>query len=263
MEIQRLNMDSSWAFHWQGLSAIVDPWLVDSEIDGFKWLNEQWHIKDPVQIDQLPATDFLLISQSYSDHCHFQTLDLLPQNAPIIATPKAYKKLQKKYPSRKIDLIPNFTEAPLEIGGLRFWHFHPGKKMDPVYFGVFMVDDNDQGIFYTPHGFELNQAQKTFLRGININLLITTFTDFELPGIMGGRVNPGMDNVRHLLADLQPQFVLNTHDEPKKMKGLVSRLGKVKYPNWEAVQSELGPQFIATPDYQTIKIPTPQENQPS
>jgi L-ascorbate metabolism protein UlaG (beta-lactamase superfamily) len=128
MEIQRLNMDSSWAFRWQGLSAIVDPWLVNSEIDGFKWLNEQWHIKDPVAIEALPAADFLLISQSYADHCHFQTLDRLASDCPILATPKACKKLQKKYPERKIDLIPNFDEAPFEKGGSAFGISIPAKK---------------------------------------------------------------------------------------------------------------------------------------
>jgi hypothetical protein len=135
--------------------------------------------------------------------------------------------------------------------------------MDPVYFGVLIADANDNGIFYTPHGFELKSAQKLFLQRFNLKLLLTTFTDFELPGIMGGRVNPGMENVRHLLTTLQPTFVLNTHDEPKKMKGLVNKLSKVQYPNWEAVQSELGPQFIATPDYRPIKIPATHENQPS
>ena len=36
--------------------------------------NEQWHIKEPVKISDLPEFQFLLISQNYEDHCHIETL---------------------------------------------------------------------------------------------------------------------------------------------------------------------------------------------
>ena len=44
LSIKRLNLDSSWHIEYGKNSFVVDPWLIGSEIDGFKWLNEQWHI---------------------------------------------------------------------------------------------------------------------------------------------------------------------------------------------------------------------------
>ena len=46
---------------------------------------------------------------------------------------------------------------------------------------------------------------------------------------MGGDVNPGMDNVYELYDQLSPRNTINTHDEEKKAKGLVSALAKIEY----------------------------------
>ena len=74
LSVKRLNLDSSWSINFNSVNFIVDPWLVGSEIDGFKWLNEAWHIKDPVKIEDLPEFKFLMISQNYEDHCHIATV---------------------------------------------------------------------------------------------------------------------------------------------------------------------------------------------
>ena len=44
IKIKRLNLDSSWYIKFNKLNFVLDPWLIGSEIDGFKWLNEQLHI---------------------------------------------------------------------------------------------------------------------------------------------------------------------------------------------------------------------------
>ena len=41
LSIKRLNLDSSWHIEYGSSRFVVDPWLIGSEIDGFKWLNEQ------------------------------------------------------------------------------------------------------------------------------------------------------------------------------------------------------------------------------
>ena len=38
LSIKRLNLYSSWHIEYGKNSFIVDPWLIGSEIDGFKWL---------------------------------------------------------------------------------------------------------------------------------------------------------------------------------------------------------------------------------
>ena len=105
LSVKRLNLDSSWHISYNQTDFIIDPWLIGSEIDGFKWLNEQWHIKEPVKITELPDYNFILISQSYEDHCHIKTLKKISENKTLIATEKAYKKLKKEFPKRKIILL--------------------------------------------------------------------------------------------------------------------------------------------------------------
>ena len=58
LSVKRLNLDSSWYILFSKDPFIIDPWLVGSEIDGFKWLNQQWHIEDPVKIEDLPDFQF-------------------------------------------------------------------------------------------------------------------------------------------------------------------------------------------------------------
>ena len=96
IKIKRLNLDSSWYIKFNKLNFVLDPWLIGSEIDGFKWLNEQWHIKPPVPIDDIPNYDSIVISQNYEDHCHIETLKRLPNDKSILATEKAYNKLKKQ-----------------------------------------------------------------------------------------------------------------------------------------------------------------------
>ena len=65
IKLKRLNLDSSWHIHFNKIKFILDPWLIGSEIDGFSWLNEQWHIKEPVAIKDIPEYDLIVISQNY------------------------------------------------------------------------------------------------------------------------------------------------------------------------------------------------------
>ena len=73
VSVKRLNLDSSWHISFDSNKFIIDPWLLGSEIDGFKWLNQQWHIKKPVEIRKIHDYDYILISQNYEDHCHLET----------------------------------------------------------------------------------------------------------------------------------------------------------------------------------------------
>ncbi|MBI1192091.1 MAG: hypothetical protein GC205_02800 [Bacteroidetes bacterium] len=254
MIIQRLNQDSSWFLHWNNLRLIVDPWLVGSEVDGAPWLNEQWHVTDPVPPEQVPEADAILIAQSYNDHCHIPTLRSLPATLPILATRKAYNRLKRCFPDRKLLLIPD-QGTPLNFRGFVFQAFRPAKRLDPVYFGVMVRPANAPCLFYAPHGFDLKAEEVAQLRETGVHALVTTFTDFRLPGIMGGHVNPGMEQVQALVRSLQPSHLLNTHDEAKQMKGLVARLAKVHYADLAAVQMDPALPFRPMPGYEPVHLP--------
>ena len=255
MQIQRLNMDSSWWLSWENNACLIDPWLIGSEVDGFKWLNEQWHVTPSILPEDLPKSDFILISQSYADHCHLQTLQELDEKLPILASTKAFKKLTKFFPKRTILEIPNLCNSkPLVYNNLRVCCLRPKKLLDPIYYGILIANAQNEAVFYAPHGFFPRENEVELLKKYNIKLLMATFSDFEIPKIMGGKVNPGLENVKLLTKILKPQHILNTHDEAKRMKGLVSRLAKATYPDLEKVQQEELQNFILSPDYARITL---------
>lgn len=253
LEIQRLNHDSSWMIYLKETTILLDPWLIGSEIDGFSWLNEQWHVVPPIPVEELPPYDLIVISQSYEDHCHLNTLELLKPSIPILATSKAYRRLKKRFPDRDIRLIPESKEG-IAIGGVRFIAFRPNKKLDPIYFSLLISTETDAAIFYAPHGFKLSDAQLEILRAYEFHLLMSTCTDFRLPAVLGGHVNPGVENVAYLCGLLNPRYLLNTHDEEKIAKGLVARYAKITYPDYESLERREDLPFLSIMDYKKISF---------
>ncbi|GAB4396407.1 MAG: hypothetical protein OHK0053_10430 [Microscillaceae bacterium] len=248
LQFQRLTMDSSWHFSWEEAHFLADPWLLGSEIDGFRWLNEQWHTTPPVSPESLPDYAGILISQSYQDHLHPQTLAQLRDDVPLLATEKAAKKLSRLFPGRRLMPIPHWSEkSPLQWQNLQWMAFAPPHRRDPVYYAVLIANADRKAIFYAPHGFHLSEADRVFLQDWSVQVLMTTLTEFALPAWMGGKVNPGLDNALELARVLRPHHLLNTHDEDKLMKGLVARLAKVQRPDWDHLPAELP--YRPTPDY--------------
>jgi hypothetical protein len=252
MKLQRLNMDSSWWMEMNGVSFLIDPWLIGSEIDGFRWLNEQWHTTPPIEINNIPNYDFILITQYYSDHCHINTLKKIDDNKIILATEGAYKRIKKELPNKKMQLIKD--NESIDFKGIKITSLRPNKKLDPIYYSVIISKEKDNAFFYSPHGFELTVSQKEIATRYHYDLLMTTFSDFRIPKIMGGHVNPGIENVQYLNELLQPKRILNTHDENKKGRGLVLKLAKVVFPNYEALQKRDDMDFLHTPDYGIIEV---------
>lgn len=247
-------MDSSWHIRWGKSSFIMDPWLVGSEIDGFSWLNEQWHTTEPVSISDIPKSEFILITQSYQDHCHPETIELLDDQLPILATGKAFQLLKKSFSGRFISEISSLeSKKPTSINGLNIFSIKPNRNIDPVYYSVLVVDEDHNALFVSPHGFDLSEAEIEILSDFNIRILMTTMVEFQIPKIMGGKVNPGLENAETLAQQLSPDYILNTHDEDKKMKGLISKLAKVKRPDFSSLKKE-GFNFLESPDYKILEF---------
>ena len=116
-----------------------------------------------------------------------------------------------------------------------------------------MIAFGNEAIFISPHGFTLSQDQRGIIRELDFKLLITTFSDFRLPKLLGGHVNPGMENVDYLIHLLNPDFVVNSHDEEKKMSGLVGRYAKVTYPDVDNIELSKAT-FIPIKDYQACQL---------
>ncbi|MEQ9300022.1 MAG: MBL fold metallo-hydrolase [Cyclobacteriaceae bacterium] len=253
IKIQRLNMDTSWWISWGGTSFIVDPWLIGSEIDGGSWFNEQWHVTEPVAINDIPVYDFILITQSYNDHCHQETIEALQNKRLIKATTKAYNKTRKWGLADQVEELPDFSSHASGSEQLGIYSLHPGKKIDPVYYGVVITLGNE-AIVIASHGFELNNEQQQWLSQFKVRLLITSFSEIQLPGFMGGKVNPGMDNVNQLFHQLKPEHIINTHDEQKTAKGLVMKLAKTKYVDLDQLAEPLSSKFLRIKAYEELTI---------
>ncbi len=223
LRLQRLNMDTSWKLTWGGTSLVVDPWLVGSEVDGARWLNEQWHATPPVPVEEVGAFDAVVVSQSYADHCHFPTLDRLAEDRPILAVAKALAPLRARYAQREVRAL---DASPVRLGELEISTLAPDRRLDPVYYAA-LVERDGEAVVYTPHGFVPNDRQRQRLAALRVRVLVTTFMEFVLPWWLGGRVSPGVDNVRALADLMEPEFVINCHDEPKPTRGLVGRLASV------------------------------------
>lgn len=254
LAIQRLNMDNTWLMHWNDCRLLIDPWLIGSEIDGAKWFNEQWHATAPVALDQLPDYDGIVVTQSYNDHCHLDTLERLDEALPIFAMPKPVQKIQKAFPQRAVQLIPDFTTTtPLDFKGLTLYTLAPNRRFDPIYYALVLAVGKE-ALVLAPHGFEFLQEQLDFLAQFKIRLLGTTFSVVELPGFMGGRVNPGMDNALKLIEQLQPNYVVNTHDEQKHARGIVMRIAKTEYPDLSTIRLDGTATFLHVDHYDRVEL---------
>lgn len=243
LTLRRLNMDSSWALSWAGTTLLIDPWLIGSEVDGFSWFNEQWHVTALVPVDSIGEYQAILISQAYSDHCHQQTLKCLHM-VPFIATPSASGRLKREMRGSVINILPEVTSGRwLDHGALQLAYLDPGRMIDPIYNGIVIRYENEL-VVYFPHGFTLNEKQLKALQAYRTLLLMTSFSSFKLPAFLGGTSNPGVANALDLVDALQPKRVVHTHDENKLAKGLVSKLAKVVYPDPLQLEATMGGRFV-------------------
>ena len=206
INIQRLNMDSSWWLRWGDTSILIDPWLLGSEVDGFSWLNEQWHATPAVALDKIPSYQFIIISQPYSDHCHAVTLQQL-NAVPVYAVPPAYRRLKKELKSTELNILSNKELEWTNVGELRIARLTPKKLFDPIYHALLIVR-NEEAILYAPHGFKLRSDQLNLLEGLTVKLLLTSFAYFKIPAIMGGLVNPGTEGAFALIFIVGVEYVL-------------------------------------------------------
>ena len=243
LTVQRLNMDTSWQVTWNDTGLLLDPWLIGSEIDGFSWFNEQWHATPPVAMEKISKYDGIVISQSYSDHLHKETI-LALKDVPILTTPSARKRISKELPGHECIILPELTSGKWQsFGNTEIAYLDPGRKIDPIYNGI-VIKQGDHAIVYFPHGFTLTKNQLDILQTLRIRLLITSFSLFKLPAFLGGAVNPGKENALRLVEALNPEKIVHTHDENKHARGLVKRIAKVVYPDTEELKRTLAGRFV-------------------
>lgn len=225
MKIQRLNMDNSWFIEFAGLRILVDPWLMGKEVDFFPWFNSQWHKTSPLEIENLPSFDLVLITQKYPDHFHLETLENI-QPSLVIGPQSIHKKLKAKLPSTQF--IP-FNKGVKQVlkSTLNIHHLPSPRKIDPIY-DALVLENGQSSICLASHGYpSIWESKKIWGNLPPVELLISPFDHYQLPVFLGGTVAPGLDGLLILTKALNPKKIVATHDEDKHASGLVSKFAKI------------------------------------
>ena len=224
--LQRLNMDTTWHCAMGNLKLLIDPWLMGSEVDYFGWFNTQWHRTPPTTWNDLPPFDSVLITQKYPDHCHPETLKALkPQR--IIAPEHMLKRLHALVPSASLLGVKADPEGVKHCGiSIKLLASH--RSRDPIY-DAFLLDDGHQSVLIAPHGLNVTNEHIEIVQSASpIKILLAPFDHYQLPGLLGGIIKPGIPGLHNLVHLFSPEIVIQTHDEDKHARGIVSQLAQVK-----------------------------------
>ena len=223
--LQRLNMDTTWHCTLGSIKLLIDPWLVGTEVDYFGWFNTQWHRTPPTDCSDLPPFDAVLITQKYPDHCHPETLRALNPRT-IVAPEHMIKRIQKLVPEATIVGIKPGTGSLLHDDV----HIHllaTPRRRDPIYDAV-LLDDGHRSILIAPHGLSTTPEHAAIVQAASpIKVLLAPFDHYQLPGFLGGVIKPGLPGLQSLVDQFQPEVVIQTHDEDKHARGLVSQLAQI------------------------------------
>jgi L-ascorbate metabolism protein UlaG (beta-lactamase superfamily) len=207
MRLRRANLDASWVLTLGGARLLVDPWLVGSEVDGFAWFSEQWHVGACLAPEDLGDIDAVVLTQPFDDHCHLPTLEQLPA-VPILAVPAAAR------------VVPISTETRWE--DLTFGHVAP-PALAPTH-GAVRIDGPDGRVLIAAHGLRADTPVDP------VDVLLVTHATYALPWWLGGTVNLGADAARALAARVGARVIVDTHAERKRARGLVAAVARPAYP---------------------------------
>jgi len=232
MKLTRLNGDSSWLLKLDNLNILIDPWLMGSQTDFARWFSTQSHKESCVHLKNLPHIDIILVSLPYTDHCHQSTLSRFSKDTCIVATPKAAGKIRKWELFDHVETL--FNLQPLTCKGVDFELIDQGPLLDTVHRGI-MIRGSEKTILYAPHG--LKGLRK--MKDERIDLLMSTTTTYQLPIVLGGTVNLGLDNAARIVQKFKPTYFVPSHDEEKHAKGMVSKLAHATYVSAEEMQKAL------------------------
>jgi len=211
MQLTKLNADSSWMFHFDGLHVLVDPWFSESQIDFHPWFSRQFHLDEQPRVAALQKADFIFISHRYTDHCNQETLLQLDANIPLIALPGILKRIETWGHFKK--LIP-LSEAPFDIQLI-------ATRQNLVH-KAYLINSSTGKLIYAPHGAKLKQD-------CDARIVIASTLRYELPFFLGGVINLGLKAAMELKDSVEAQYLLCTHAEHKRAEGLVAKLAKKQF----------------------------------
>ena len=213
MQLTKLNADSSWMFHFDGLHILVDPWFTASQVDFHPLFSRQFHQSPQPLVREIIRPDYIFISHPFTDHCNKETLLEFDKNIPVIALPSILKKIRKWTHFHK---LMTFEEVPFTIQVLQ--------TKNALAHKAYLIESSQNKIVYAPHGAQLKKDIN-----LKIDAVITTTLQYQLPFFLGGTINLGLGKAQQLQKQLKAELLIDTHNEDKKGEGLVSWFAKRKF----------------------------------
>lgn len=210
MQLTKLNADSSWMFHFDGLQILVDPWFTASQVDFHPLFSRQFHQSPQPLVRELVKPDFIFISHPFTDHCNEETLLQFDKHIPVIALPSILKKIRKWDHFHKLMTL---EEVPFTIQVIQ--------TKNALVHKAYLIESSQNKIVYAPHGAQLKNDIN-----LKMDAVITTTLQYQLPFFLGGTINLGLDKALQLQKQVGAKHLLTTHNEDKKGEGLVSLFAK-------------------------------------
>lgn len=254
MILQRLNMDNSWCVEMSGTRLVVDPWLEGVEVDYFRWFNTQWHRTPPVACAEVSGFDAAVITQKYADHFHEQTLRQLKPGC-VLAPGSLDGHLKKSFPHAKHRLF-GADHRSHTVGAITVTQLPTRRRIDPIY-DAFVFDDGRESLLVANHGFVFDDAHRAQLGSDwSCDVLLSPFNAYTLPRVLGGTVTPGLGGLKHLMGQVNPRAVIQTHDEAKHARGLVPTLARIEVFDADTVEDHawLSERFVSINDYTPVTV---------
>lgn len=213
MQLTKLNDDSSWMFHFDGLKVLVDPWFSASQVDFHPLFSRQFHKSPQPVFGDLQQPDYIFISHPFTDHCNKETLLQFDKNIPVIALKRILKKIKKWGHFQKLMTL---EEAPFTIQVLQ--------TKNALVHKAFLIESAQKKIVYAPHGAQLKKEGN-----LKADAVITTTLKYQLPFYLGGTINLGFSRALQLKEQLSAKILIDTHSEDKRGEGLVSLFARRKF----------------------------------
>lgn len=202
---------NGWLLEIAGLRVLVDPWLSgDLVFPPGPWLLKG-ELPKAVAIPE--ALDLLLLTQGLADHAHPDTLQLLPNTLPVVASPAAARVAQRFGFSAVTSLQPG---EHTRVGDLTI-QATAGAAVPMVENG-YLLDWPQGSLYLEPHGVLDPKLPKR-----EVDTLITPVVNLGLP-LLGDFIT-GAKVLPELMERFQPQRVLaSTTGGDVRFSGLISSL---------------------------------------
>jgi hypothetical protein len=264
LTLRHLNADTSWLIIFNEFKILLDPWLIGSQTDYFRYFSTQEHAILPsiqnISRDLDMQIDAVIISHEFTDHCHEQTLRSLSATVPVFATTNASKRIRRWNYFQHVYDIPlldnqseNFTLSMLSsqqpelgmpntisIGYISEKGFMALPSLHGATCISFLVNNQQwRSLLYIPHGCKQSSICDWLDQqsNMNVSVLLQGFHKIYNPIWLGGLVSYGCNEAAKLAVAVKARHWIATHDEDKVASGLVSKFIKRDY--WSITNAQI------------------------